>query len=190
MPLEFSLAENVLLTHSMYIIQSSRPTPPPFNPTLGGFFSPSQMPPMLSKAPYPAPSTHNSVRIFHSPMIIFLNTRVQWREEGTWNLKYWREWRREGPSSGSAWQSEEEEEELPAHLDAHFGRISAGRLLWSLSFPKCALSEPACAPRWQAVVSQCVCLYKCTFVLWVFKKLAPHPHPTVCFFLFITRQHQ
>lgn len=46
MPLDFSSAEDVLLAHSVYIIQSSSP-PPKYNP--GGFAS--QMPQMLSKAP-------------------------------------------------------------------------------------------------------------------------------------------
>lgn len=52
MPLDFSSAEDVLLAHNVYIIQSSSPQ---YNPE--GFAS--QMPQMLSKALYPAPSHHS-----------------------------------------------------------------------------------------------------------------------------------
>lgn len=141
MPLEFSLAENVLVTHSVYIIQSSRSTPPPPNPILGGFFFPPHSCPRCSLKPLTSTLQSWSKVVLRSLTItIFPNTRVQWKV-GTWNFKYWREWWREGLSSGSLWHSEEEEE-LSAHLDAHFGRISAGRLLWSLSFPSvCCLSR-------------------------------------------------
>lgn len=175
MPLDFSSAEDAFLPISPTTCTLFKQKPLQIQP--GGFAL--LMPPQTL---HPAPSNPGLLPFWTQFKSLILplckvvsNERVM-REGG----RGWLELKTlEGVSDkerGCYWgaHANQTREEL-CHLDAHFGKISAGHRLCSLSFPQCVcvcvVWECMCsfAPRWQAVLSQCLCLCKYVSVLWVLK---------------------
>ncbi len=182
---------------------------PKYNP--GGYAR--QMPPLSPEAPHRHPPTLVTVLssgwIFNSMKITGLNkTATEWQENDL-DSKYFWEMTKRGAVIRKLMVIRGGRSFLPSWCTFRENRCGTLALITIIS-PVCTVKACICgfAQSWQAVVSLCVCLCKCAFVLWVFKQLSrcllvfhlpdmtvcfsSHGHlatppPTVCC-LFLTRQ--